>query len=185
MNAIIRGSLVISGLMLALSANAADRVTVKMGETIAANGYELSVSKTGTKTVNIKKGKKDKRGEYDKVTLDFSIKNVNAPGIDIYYTGNTDPRLEDAAPVAQVNVVNAMKALNMRPGLTTQSTIQPQHREFSYVYKETNEAGEEVEMTKTFRVGTHFLPGASRSISFNAWVKSGETPEISFEVYAK
>ena len=170
---------------LVSTAYAGDRVTVKLGETITHNGYELTVNKTGSKTVKIKKGKKDKRGEYDKLTLDFSIKNVSAEGINIFYTGNTDPRLEEGVSVAGVNVVNAQRALNMRPGLTTAGSFAPKHRSFAYTYKDTNEAGEEVSKTMDFRVGTYFLPGDTTSTSFNAWVKTGEEPEISFEIHAK
>ena len=81
-------------------------------------------------------------------------------------------------------MVNAQKALNMRPGLTTSGMIGPNVRKFSYTYKETVD-GEEVDRNIDFTVGKYFLPGDTRSISFNAWVKSGEIPEISFEVYGK
>ena len=185
MHFVAKAAVLAAAFGLVSTANAGDRVTVKLGETITHNGYELTVTKTGSKIVNIKKGKKDKRGEYERMSLDFSIKNVNAEGINIFYTGNEDPRLEEAVTVAGVNVVNAQRALNMRPGLTTSSSFAPNHRAFAYTYKDTNAEGEEVSKTIDFRVGTYFLPGDSTSTAFNAWLKKGEEPEISFEIHAK
>jgi len=172
-------------MFLATTSFAGERVSVKLGETIEHNGYKVTATKTGQKVVTIKKGKKDKRGNYIKMNLEFSITNVNAEGLNIFFTGNEDPRLETTYWVASVNVVNAQRALNMRPALTTSGSIAPKHRQFAYTYKDTNAEGEEVKRTKDFRVGTYFLPGDSANVNFTSWVKEGEEADISFEIIAK
>ena len=172
-------------LFLTNTSLASERVSIKLGETLTHNGYKLTATKTGQKAVTIKKGKKDKRGDYIKMNVEFSITNESAEGINIFYTGNKDPNLETIVKVATVDVVNAQRALNMRPGLTTGGSIHPLHREYAYTYKDTNSEGEEVNKTLDFRVGTYFLPGDSQSVGFTTWVKDGEEPEISFEIIAK
>ena len=185
MNAIIKSSVLLAAMTMASTAFASERVTIKLGETVEHNGYKLTATKTGQKAVKIKKGKKDKRGMYTKMDLEFTLTNVSAEGLSVFFTGNKDPNLDTEYKVGGIDVVNAQRALNLRPGLTTGGWLLPKHRYYAYTYKDTNEEGEEVTKTKDFRIQTYFLPGDTASVNFTSWVKEGEEPEISFEIKTK
>ena len=185
MNAFVKGSLLLGAMTMASTAFASERVTLKLGETVEHNGYKITATKTGQKEVNIKKGKKDKRGWYVKMDLEFTLTNVNAEGLNVYFTGNKDPNLDTNYVVGAVDVVNAQKALNLRPGLTTGGAMAPKHRFYAYTYKDTNAEGEEVTLTKDFKIQTYFLPGDTASVNFTSWLKKGEEAEITFEIKTK